>query len=146
VPTLVECRKIRKARLDTVMQDIDAQPNYLLKIDVDGHELPILEGATETLKQCSIVVVEAPVQRSPLPHLISRANYLLEAGFFLVDVVDLAYYRGLLSQVDLIFVHSDIVHDLDTLRPWETSAFDRTQWYPYSHSIEGKPRPGRNRS
>ena len=106
--------------------------------------LPILEGATETLKKTSVVVVEAPLQRSSLPHVMSRASFLLERGFFLVDIVDLAYYRGLLSQVDLIFVRSDVVHDIDALRPWETTTFDRTQWYPYTRALEGEPRQGGN--
>jgi FkbM family methyltransferase len=60
-PGIVECKPVRKARLDTVMKEIDQHGPYLLKIDVDGHEIPVLNGATETFRNVSILIVEASV-------------------------------------------------------------------------------------
>ena len=72
---------------------------YLLKLDVDGHELPILRGAEETLGNTSCVVIE-----SPLCYLSERVSYLESKGFKLWDIVDLCYYCDNLHQVDLIFL------------------------------------------
>ncbi|MFC1772118.1 FkbM family methyltransferase [Pseudomonadota bacterium] len=43
----------------------------LLKIDVDGHEIPILEGDRETLKNVFVVVIEATAGS-----FLERANFL----------------------------------------------------------------------
>jgi len=131
-PGLVSCDAITKARLDTIMQthrDIEAP--YLLKVDVDGQELKVLEGAAETLQSCSIVVIEAPLERTALPALMERTGYLLARGFRLMDIVDMAYYNGVLWQVDLVFVREEIVQEVAALRPFQSPGFtfDKRAWY-----------------
>lgn len=130
-PLLVECKPIRKAKLDTVMQTLSPPAGpWLLKVDVDGHEIPILRGAEETLKNTSIVVVEAPVHT-----IFARSEILLNAGFQLFDIVDLSYYYGTLSQVDLVFVRRDLVLANDELRPWQTKTFAWEAWRPLGHTF-----------
>jgi Methyltransferase FkbM domain len=63
---------------------------YLLKVDVDGPDLQVLQGANRTLQSCAAVVIEAPLMQIP-----ERSKYLTDRGFRLVDTVDLSYYRGL---------------------------------------------------
>jgi FkbM family methyltransferase len=121
-PQLVECKAIRKARLDTALRGLSLPSPWLLKVDVDGHEIPILRGATETLKRASIVVVEAP-----LSTILGRAEVLINEGFELFDIVDLSYYYGTLSQVDLIFVRRDVIAASKDLRPWEIKPIIRLQ-------------------
>lgn len=135
VPNLVSCERIRQARLDTVLKEAPATPPYLLKIDVDGHEINVLKGADETLKNTSIIVIEAPLDRSALPKFFERGMYLLERGFRLMDIVDLSYYHGVLWQCDLVFVHKDIVDSIDRLRPFQAStfSFEPGKWYALNH-------------
>lgn len=132
----VSCTEITKSRLDTIVQQHSITKPYLLKIDVDGHEMPILRGAEQTLEDCSVVVIEAPLNRVELPQFFERSSHLMSSGFYLMDIVDLAYYNGVLWQVDLVFVRQSIVNEIDQLRPFEAStfAFDRELWNPLSAS------------
>lgn len=132
IPDLVSCKPIRRACLDTILEGEDIRGGLLLKIDVDGHEMSVLRGADKTLELASIVVIEAPINRVELPHFFERSNYLMSKGFCLMDIVDLAYYDGVLWQVDLVFVKKEIVNKADRLRPFEASAFsfEKEKWYP----------------
>ena len=77
IPSLVSCKKIRRARLDTVVAENGIKGPLLIKIDVDGHELAVLKGAVETLKLANAVVIEAPLNRQGVSKFFERANFLL---------------------------------------------------------------------
>jgi len=84
---------------------------YLLKFDVHGFELPILRGASETLKNTSLLVMEcynfeiAP--QSLLFHDMCR--HLHELGFRVADISEPLWRPGdkMLWQMDIFFVRSD---------------------------------------
>ncbi|WP_170544641.1 FkbM family methyltransferase [Ruegeria arenilitoris] len=93
-------RTVQTLKLDTFVATQNPPAPYLLKIDVDGAEEMILEGAQEALKNCSVLIIEAPRQR-----LVERAQLVQAAGFELLDVIDFCYYGGYLWQVDLVFIN-----------------------------------------
>lgn len=134
VPNLVSCKEITRTTLDAIMREEGLPDDVLLKVDVDGHEIPILRGAEEVLRKAAVVVVEAPLNRTTMPAFFLRSNFLIERGFLLMDIVDLAYYDGVLWQADLVFVRADLVHQHDRLRPFEAPGFrfDAERWYPLS--------------
>jgi FkbM family methyltransferase len=132
-PRLIVSKPVRKAKLDSMVPALGAAAPYLLKIDVDGHEIPILQGAVETLKNASVVVIEATRGT-----LLDRAQLLADNGFLLFDIVDFAYYAGVLHQVDLVFVRKDIFEANAELRPMETRPFAPQQWHPLSYRCFGK--------
>ena len=54
-------RSVTRVPSTTVDAEVDARklkPPYLLKLDTHGFEVPIFEGASETLKETSLIVVE----------------------------------------------------------------------------------------
>lgn len=133
IPNLISCSKVARVRLDSVMADRQDPQPYLLKLDVDGHEISVLNGAVETMAKCSIVIVEAAI------HTIGAKIAILEgAGFDLVDIVDLCYYYQHMSQVDLIFVHRAWVAKCPDLRPWQTKQFEWEAWVNLSRNIQLK--------
>ena len=136
-PRVLECKKIRRAKLDSEMSGIEFASPALLKIDVDGHELAILEGAIDTLPNCSVIVIEATLEKRPLPELINRFQFIVNHGFVLLDIVDMAYYDGVLWQVDLIFVRNECVAKMSQLRPFESAGFDfnRQLWQPIAETF-----------
>lgn len=108
---------ITMRRLDTASAELSGP--FLLKIDVDGHEMPILRGATETLAQTNIVMIEAPVSNVGIPPILERASYLIDRGFMITDIVDPMYYDGILWQVDVILTRSEFADRFVELRPFD---------------------------
>jgi FkbM family methyltransferase len=101
----------------------DLKSPYLLKIDIDGLELRVLAGAKQTLNNCSAVIIEMHIGTD----FNERFDALRSSGFELVDIVDLAYYRGRLAQVDGIFVRNDYM----SLLRWD-QPFDFSYWQTFS--------------
>jgi FkbM family methyltransferase len=84
------------------------QGPFLLKLDTHGFEVPIFEGARETLKRTEIIVVES-YNFTVLPGALrfhELAYFLEERGFRCIDIVDLMHRPcdGALWQLDAFFV------------------------------------------
>ena len=129
-PGLIDCRLIRKARLDSLLRELGAPAPYLLKIDVDGHEPRVVAGATEALLETAAVVLEVTAST-----LLGRAQQLASEGFGLFDIFDLVYYRGVFYQADALFLRAEHLADSSQLRPFPTGAtgmFTPEAWYPLS--------------
>ena len=93
-------RAIPARTLDSLIAERNLPKPYLLKIDVDGAELSILQGAGLALQDCSVVIVEVQMR-----NLLERTAELTKAGFQIFDVCDLCYYDAQLSQMDLVFIN-----------------------------------------
>jgi FkbM family methyltransferase len=124
VDSVVACRRIKQSRLDSL--NLSLEGNVLVKIDVDGAELKVLAGGENLLKRTSVVIVEAP-----MASLVERANYLCARGFRLFEIVDLCYYYGFMSQVDLVFIRENLIASNPALQPWKHKVFDWKQWVPF---------------
>lgn len=96
-------RTVKVTRLDDALKPLNLAAPYLLKVDIDGKELRVLAGATETLAKCSVVIVEVAVYEFG-----ERLVVMERAGFTLFDLVEPCYYDGALWQCDAIFIRSDL--------------------------------------
>jgi FkbM family methyltransferase len=96
-------RTVPKVTLDEFLIGKDYPKPYLLKIDIDGHELAALAGATDTLAQCAVVIVEAQVLE-----LAQRIAAIEAHGFVLFDLVEPCYYDNSLWQCDAILLRADV--------------------------------------
>jgi FkbM family methyltransferase len=107
VPRRMEIRNL--ATLDTLLADylrVD-----LLKIDAQGYELSILDGAAKVLPKVQVVLLEAALlevnEGSPLLHDVIQ--YMNNRGFVAYDVLEM-HRRPLdraLCQIDIIFCRHD---------------------------------------
>jgi FkbM family methyltransferase len=128
VPQSSQYRAIGITTLKTIIDGLVAGGELLLKVDVDGLELPILKGAGDRLQRCSCVVVEASISYDN-GLFYDRINYMRSQGFELWDIVDFCYYKDCLSQVDVIFLRHDIKASLLQFNPWhDGQVFDGSQW------------------
>jgi FkbM family methyltransferase len=120
-------RTVPTRRLDTLLPELSYQSPYLLKIDVDGAEIDILEGAQGILELCNVIVIEANIKNLPL-----RLNAVSQAGFTLFDIVDICYYEDRLRQVDLVLTNNAM---MDSLRlDMYKMPFDINKWKGYEPS------------
>jgi len=121
-----EIRQVEVRTLDSLLAERELPAPYLLKIDVDGVDLLVLQGARKhTLGKCNVVVIEANIR-----NFIERATFLQENGFELFDIVDPCYYDDRLRQFDLVFLNSSMVRErgLDMYK----QPFDYSKWKSYT--------------
>jgi FkbM family methyltransferase len=91
--------------------------NYLVKIDVDGLEEAIVNGASNVLRSAAVVVIETGLDR-----LSRRLAMLEEHDHTLFDIVGNGYYFDQLQQVDLITVSKALKLAHPRLSPWKLTA------------------------
>lgn len=114
-------REVDVRTLDSVCAERTLAKPYLLKIDVDGAEERVLDGATDTLAHCSVIILEVTFR-----DIFWRLNRIARAGFTLYDIVDLAYYDGRWVQADLVFINSRLETELG-LEPY-ANGLDMAKW------------------
>lgn len=104
-------RLVPTATIDELVQGFPSP--YLVKLDVHGQELPILQGATKVLADACAVVVEVYCWRQCTGSLRfwELCQYMEWLGFRPSDLTDPLYrpYDGRLSQVDMLFERIDAV-------------------------------------
>lgn len=106
--------------LDSLLADSSSfSPNFL-KLDLQGHELFALEGASQVLYQFEVVLLEISVLRIGEVPLFREVDRFMEAkGYQIYDIVP-QYYRpldGALWQIDAIYVKE--ASPLISSRQWE---------------------------
>ncbi len=120
---ITSCERVPVRRLDGLLNEVNIQPDFLLKIDVDGIEERVIKGASEIIQHASVVVCECTYS-----NLHSRLSLLIAEGFSLVDLVDRVYYGESLYQVDAVLVRQDLLKS-SPLRP-SIADFQSALWRP----------------
>lgn len=84
-------RRVKVSTVDQEMKRLGTQGPFLLKLDTHGYEVPIFEGAVETLAQTELLVVECYGFRITPNSLLfwEMCEHLQNKGFRLIDVVDI---------------------------------------------------------
>ena len=103
--------------IDEILANKDLAAGNLLKLDVQGADLRALRGATNTLKKCDVVIVEASLANSK--NLVRDIiNFLFGQGFVLYDIFGALNrpFDNALGQVDLAFMRNG--HDLVSYEGW----------------------------
>jgi FkbM family methyltransferase len=119
-----DIREINVRTADSLVEEYLVEKPYLLKIDVDGAELLVLEGSKKILKNTNVLVVEANIK-----NFIERSVAIANEGFELFDIVDPCYYDDRLRQFDMIFLNSNIISELDI--DMYKQKFDISKWKTY---------------
>jgi len=100
--------EVAMVRLDDVASENNLVPPYLLKVDVQGAELDVLDGAQNILSDCEAVVLEVSLFQfmRGQPEFCEVIAYMKEREFVPYDIHP-GWNRpldGALGQVDVIFV------------------------------------------
>jgi FkbM family methyltransferase len=101
---------VQLTTIDSSLAQMCTKAPYLLKLDTHGFEKSILEGATDTLKACEALIIEAYNYRISGEALLfwELCAYLFQKGFRPIDLVDVTHrpHDDSLWQIDLVFVRS----------------------------------------
>lgn len=102
---------VKATMIDTIVKQFCLVPPYLIKLDTHGFEIPILEGAAETLKKTNLLVIEAynyQITENSL-RFFELCRYMEEKGFLPIDVSDLIRRKKDHSfwQMDISFIRKE---------------------------------------
>lgn len=100
--------KVPVQKLDDFLAHWERHSRILLKIDVQGFELSVLSGASETLKKCAYVYVECSEVELYLGQALYRdvACFLEQRGFKLGSRYNETVVNGESIQADYLFVRA----------------------------------------
>jgi FkbM family methyltransferase len=96
--------------IDAEIDKRQLQPPYLLKLDTHGFEIPILEGALETIKKANLIIIETynyKLTNNSLKYF-EMCAYLEKLGFSSIELVDFMLRQHDYSfwQMDTFFIPS----------------------------------------
>jgi FkbM family methyltransferase len=103
--------RLEKELTTTTLDDLAGRiaAPALLKIDVQGAELEVLEGAKTTLASCEVVQLEVALlpYNEGAPTLLEVLNYMAHSDFVPFDVSGMSRPNGIdLAQLDLLFTRT----------------------------------------
>jgi FkbM family methyltransferase len=105
------CIEIQSTSIDSEVEMRKLKPPFLIKLDTHGYEVPILEGASETLSNTNLLVIETYNYRLTKDSLryFEMAEYLSGKGFSTIDIADilLRKYDNSLWQMDTFYIPSE---------------------------------------
>ena len=106
-------REVSAVTLDSVCRQLGARGPYLIKLDVQGSELDVLNGATHVLTDTDLVVMETSLFEfyKGAPQVGDVITFMGKQNFVPYDLVG-AQYRlldGAMSQVDVVFVKQSCI-------------------------------------
>jgi len=101
-------RTIQIVRIDDIVEQEKVEGPYLIKADVHGVELDLLDGCPRALQNAEVVVLEVSMFefKKGAPQFYDVVAYMKDHGFVAYDI-HLALNRpldGALAQIDIVFV------------------------------------------
>lgn len=86
------------------------QPDFI-KLDVQGAELDILEGAGDLIDECKLILAECPISPYNIgsPEIGDYLNYFKKIGFTPLRITEQHRGAGALLQVDVLFLRSSLL-------------------------------------
>jgi FkbM family methyltransferase len=100
-------RQVKGITVDALCEENKLQAPYLLKIDVDGNEIDVLQGCIQALLLTEYVFVEATTNVEQ--RIYDIINFMRDNNFHVYDIVDFSYRPEIndLWQVDVAFVKTN---------------------------------------
>ena len=84
---------------------------FVIKMDVEGAELKVLEGGRKAIRSAGLIIVEASIspRYADESDLIDIGSFLKPAGFKLAEIIEMTTYGPdkVLAYVDAAFVRAD---------------------------------------
>ena len=111
---------MRVITVDEMFASSDARPPDLIKIDAEGFDLKVLEGASNLLGKTDVILAEAMVCGPYENRVLPLMEFMARAGYRLIDITDLerSSKHGVLWLCELAFLREQ-AHWLDRADSFE---------------------------
>jgi FkbM family methyltransferase len=101
-------RTVSTVTIDDVCDERGLRGPFVIKIDAQGAELKILDGAKKTLEETELIILEISLFQGykNIPQFYDVVHYMKQHGFVVYDFYD-GHNRpvdGALAQIDTVFV------------------------------------------
>ena len=113
-------RKVPVVMLDGLLREGRLEQPQLMKLDVQGYELKVLEGAREVVENCGLILLETTffpfAPEMPLVH--ETVSWMAERGFRPYEIADVLRRPrdGAMAQCDILFAREG--HELLSSNDW----------------------------
>jgi FkbM family methyltransferase len=101
-------RKIRAVTIDGLCKENGLKAPFIIKIDVQGGELVVLNGCKESMKDAEVIILEVQLFKffRNGPDFFDAINFMKNNGFCVYDIVGHCYrpLDNALCSVDIAFV------------------------------------------
>lgn len=101
-------RQVPVVALDHLCKERNLRGPYLIKVDVQGAEIDVLDGAKEILQRTELIILEVSLFQFHLdaPQLYDVLSYMKKHGFVVYDIFGGINrpFDGALAQVNIAFV------------------------------------------
>ncbi len=102
------CRKVPSVTIDNLCESRNLKAPYIIKVDVQGSELKVLDGSQNVLSGTELVILEVSLYQFHVdaPEFYDLISYMKNRGFVVYDIFG-GHTRPLddaLAQVDIAFV------------------------------------------
>ncbi len=108
VPFEKNCIEVPVITIDEEVKRRQLKPPFLIKLDTHGFEIPILEGAINTIKQAELIIIETYNYKLTNDSLkyYQMCQYMEKLGFSSIEIVDLRLrrYDNSFWQMDTFFI------------------------------------------
>ena len=111
-----QCKKLKKktSTLDGLFAS--GQTFDLIKMDIQGAEIPALQGGLGLVKHASFIVLELPFMgqyNEGVPDFLAHITFMDGIGFKPYDLVECRRGHHILFQVDMVFINK--THELNAV-------------------------------
>jgi FkbM family methyltransferase len=89
---------------------LDDCSNIFIKIDCQGAEIPILQGASNILSKTNFILLEIPFfgqYNENVSGFLEHIQFMDSIGFIPYDIIDNHYINGYNMQIDMIFINKE---------------------------------------
>lgn len=114
--------KVKTKTLDRICDEFRIKKWSIVKIDVDGEEINILNSGLNNLDKFCFVIIECVISR------FTQINKILtENDFTLFHINDLCYIENTMAQFDAVYVNNEAKCMCDLLNP----SFKKDTWHKH---------------
>lgn len=109
--------------LDTYAKENNIPPPDAIKIDTQGSELDILNGAMKRLQHCKLILCEIPIVKynTNAPRFDAYIDFFSSQGFVPIGPEEIHIVDKIFIQIDIIFVDHGVHNELSAPKTLSTS-------------------------